>query len=212
MSDSKSDSEYFDYGIKEIEWLSKRDPALGRLIENVGIIKRKIIPDFFSGIVHAIAGQQISSKAHAAIWQRIISRFIPFTPETVMGGPGDQFISCGLSNRKQEYILDIANKIIQGQLNNLEKLSDDELLNALIQLRGVGKWTAEMLLIFTFQRKNILSYDDLAIQRGLKLLYNKPEITQADFNNYYSRYDPYASIASFYLWYLANNKNIKRKL
>lgn len=111
----------------------------------------------------------------------------------------------GISLRKAEYIKDFADKIVSGEfdLQAVEQMSDAEAITALSSLKGIGKWTAEMILLFCLQRSDILSYDDLAIQRGLRMLYHHRKITRELFNKYQKRYSPYGSTAAIYLWAIA---------
>ena len=111
----------------------------------------------------------------------------------------------GMSLRKAEYIKDFADRIVgcEFDLQAVEQMSDAEAITALSSLKGIGKWTAEMILLFCLQRPDILSYDDLAIQRGLRMLYHHRKITRELFNKYQKRYSPYGSTAAIYLWAIA---------
>ena len=194
--------QYFKYGKKEIEWLKSRDPVLGAAIDRIGHIKREVIPDLFIALVNSITGQQISSRAHETIWNRMQERFIPFTPKTIFTVSTEEIKTCGISMRKAQYIKGIAESVMDGSLDldNLKNMTDQEVCKALVQIKGVGIWTAEMLMIFSMQRKNILSWGDFAIQRGLRILYRHRKITPKLFEKYKQRYSPYASVASLYLW------------
>jgi DNA-3-methyladenine glycosylase II len=196
---------YFSYGEKEIDWLKSRDKILGVAMDKIGHIERPITPDLFVALMNAIVGQQISSKAQASIWARIRERFSPLTPETISAALPEALQSCGISMRKALYIRAIAGAILEGRLdlNHLKTLSDEEVCASLCQMKGIGIWTAEMLMIFSLQRSNILSRDDLAIQRGLRLLYRHRKITPLLFARYKKRYAPYATVASLYLWAIA---------
>jgi DNA-3-methyladenine glycosylase II len=129
-------------------------------------------------------------------------RFKPFTPETIACVQAEELQACGMSMRKASYIQGVANSIIDGSLNlaELQSVSDEEVCKRLVHINGVGKWTAEMLMIFSMQRKDILSWGDLAIQRGMRNLYRHRKITPILFDKYKRRYSPYATIASLYLW------------
>ena len=202
---------YFKYGKKEIEFLKSRDPVLGEAIGRIGRIKREITPDLFTALINSIVGQQISSKAQATVWKRIEEKFNPITPEIIHSASPEELQSCGISMRKAEYIKNIAAVVLEGSLNlaELNDLSDDEVCKKLDDLKGIGVWTAEMLMIFSMQRKDILSYDDLAIQRGLRILYRHKAITPKLFEKYRKRYSPYASIASLYLWHISSEDKSK---
>ena len=127
------------------------------------------------------------------------------TPFAVHAVSAQELQALGISLRKAEYIKDFADKIVSGEfdLQAVEQMSDAEAITALSSLKGIGKWTAEMILLFCLQRSDILSYDDLAIQRGLRMLYHHRKITRELFNKYQKRYSPYGSTAAIYLWAIA---------
>lgn len=193
---------YFRYSSDAIQQLKERDPLLGRAIDRIGPVSRQVIPDLFAALANSIVGQQISSKAHATIWQRLVDKLGEVTPETVLACSDEEIQSAGLSYRKVSYIKGIAEKILSGELDidALHAMSDDEVCRELSKLSGIGKWTAEMLMIFSMERQDILSFDDLAIQRGLRMLYRHRKVTDLLFQKYKRRYSPYASVASLYLW------------
>lgn len=197
--------QYFQYGKEEKEHLAVRDPRLGQAIERIGQIQRDVNPDLYSALVNSIVGQQISSKAQATIWQRMQERFIPFSPETLRGVSIEELQSCGISMRKAIYIQEMTAAVLSGQLDlqALHDMSDEEVCTELIKLRGVGVWTAEMLLIFSLQRLDVISYGDLAIQRGMRMLYRHRTITPDLFRKYRKRYSPHGTVASLYLWAIA---------
>ena len=196
---------FFQYGRTETDALSRKDPALGRVIEAVGPIRREIVPDLFEALVNSIVGQQISTKAQATIWGRMKAAHPQITPALVRSLPPGGLQSFGISRRKEEYIRDAAERILSGalDLNALEQKTDAEVCRELSALRGIGVWTAEMLLLFSMQRPDVLSYSDLAIQRGLRMLYRHRAITPKLFEKYRRRYSPYGSVASLYLWAVA---------
>lgn len=199
-------SKYFEYGAKEIEYLKSRDPILAAAIDEIGPIKRAVIPDIFIALVNFIVGQQISSKSKATVWQRIQDRFSPLSAETIGALSIEELQNCGMSMRKASYIKEIADVILEGSLNliQLQAMSDQDVSERLVQIKGIGPWTAEMVLIFSMQRPNIMSWGDLAIIRGLRMLYGHSEITPALFAKYKNRYSPYATVASLYLWEIAS--------
>ena len=200
--------EYFEYGIKEITYLKSKDKKLAEAIDKIGMPKRLIIPDLFSALVHSITGQQISTKAHKTIWNRLQNKIEKINPTTILTLSDEELQSIGVSFKKVGYIKNIAQKIIDKELDveKLHTLSDDEICEELVKLKGIGKWTAEMIMIFSMQRMNILSYGDLAIVKGMRMLYHHREITPEKFNKYWRRYSPYASVASFYFWSIASGE------
>ena len=199
------DAPVFEYGDAETEWLKSRDPDLCAAIEHIGHINRKVVPDLFAALVNVIVGQQISSKAQATIWARMQAIFPAMTPEAVAALPLEQLQACGISFRKASYIKEAAETVLNGtlDLHGLHALPDGEVCERLSRIKGIGKWTAEMLMIFSMQRKDILSWGDLAIIRGLRMLYRHRKITPTLFAKYKRRYSPYATIASLYLWAIA---------
>lgn len=196
---------YFVYGTTEVDYLTSRDRKLGAAIERIGPIQRAVNPNLYSALVNSIVGQQISTKAQATIWQRMQDRFKPFEPETLGVLPVEELQSCGISTRKATYIKEMTEAVLARQLDleALQTMSDKEVCTELTKLRGIGIWTAEMLLTFSLQRPDIVSYGDLAILRGMRMLYRHRQITPQLFNKYRKRYSPYGTVASLYLWAVA---------
>ena len=195
----------FLYGERETSYLAARDSRLGRAIERIGPICREVDADLFSAVVHHIVGQQISTKAQATIWKRMRDEFGVVDAAAVLGAGVEKLQSFGMTFRKAEYITDFARKIESGEfdLEGIRQRPDDEAIRELSGLKGVGVWTAEMILLFCMQRPDVLSYDDLAIQRGLRMLYHHRKIDRRLFEKYRRRYSPYGSVASLYLWAIA---------
>jgi DNA-3-methyladenine glycosylase II len=196
---------YFIYGQTEIDYLKAKDKKLAEVIDKVGMIQRRVIPDLFSALVNSIIGQQISTKAHQTIWERMQKSLVNVNPKTILELSDEALQSFGLSFRKVEYIKNIAEKTDRKELDllKLQSLSDDEIILELSKLKGIGVWTAEMIMLFSLQRKDILSYGDLAIVKGMRMLYHHREIKQKKFHTYKRRYSPYGSVASLYLWVIA---------
>jgi DNA-3-methyladenine glycosylase II len=198
-------ADYFQYSEKEIEHLKKADKKLAAVIEQIGVIERAVNPDFFSSLVNSIVGQQISTKAHQTIWERMQKELEKITPAVIDSLPLEKIQKFGISFRKAGYIKSVAQKVISKEfdIRDLYSMSDKEVCVKLSELNGIGVWTAEMLMIFSMQRPNVLSYGDLAILRGLRMVYHHRKIDKTQFNKYWKRYTPYASVASLYLWAVA---------
>ena len=198
----------FKYGQGEIDHLKSKDKKLGAAIEKIGRIEREITPDVFSALVQSIISQQISAKAAqtVSVKMRALMNGV-LTPEGIMQAGAGAIKECGLSNRKAGYITGIAEAALAGTVDfgTLHVLTDEEIISKLTALKGVGVWTAEMLLIFSLCRPNVISYGDLAIRRGMMNLYGLRELSKDKFEKYRRRYSPYGSVASLYLWALANN-------
>ena len=201
-------SDYFIYGQKEVDYLKSRDKRLGAVIEQTGHIYRRVIPDLYAALVHSIIGQQISTKAHETIWQRMNVGIGAITPLAIDSMSLEDLQKYGMTFKKAGYIKSTARKIITGEFNidSLYSMTDEEVCTELSKLDGVGTWTAEMLMIFSMQRPNIVSYKDLAIIRGMKWLYHHKEMTKERFERYRKRYAPYGSVASLYLWKIAGGQ------
>ena len=193
---------YFQYGETETDYLSRRDERLAAVIAQVGHVEREVDTDLFSAVVHHIVGQQISTKAQATIWKRMQDELGAVNAATVLGAGVEMLQSFGMTFRKAEYITDFARKIESGEfdLEGIWKKPDDEAIRELSSLKGVGVWTAEMILLFCMQRPDVFSYDDLAIRRGLRMVYHHRKIDRKLFEKYRRRFSPYCSVASLYLW------------
>lgn len=225
-----SDLTYFAYSDAELDSLKAKDARLAGVVERIGRIKREVDSDLIASVVHHIIAQQISTKAQESIWVRFCDRFGAknnvkqkarnLTPqsklniESLISAGVDNLRSCGVSARKAEYIIDFARKVQTREfdIERVKQMSDKEAIDELVKLRGIGVWTAEMILLFCLQRKDILSYDDLALQRALKLLYGingegkQGKIPKNVFETYRAKFSPYGSIASLYLWEIASTK------
>lgn len=197
---------YFKISEDAINYLTKKDKRLGALISELGLIKREVNHNLFESIIDSIISQQISTKAALTVSNRFFSLVRPLTPENILSIDPLLIQKCGMSMRKVEYITSFARKVLTKELDleSLKDLSNDEVIKVLTKLKGIGVWTAEMLLIFSLERQDVISYLDLGIIRGMKRLYNLEEINKDTFNKYKKRYGKYASVASLYLWALGS--------
>lgn len=193
---------YFSYGEKEVVYLKGRDERLAEVIDKLGMVKRRVIPDLFTALVHSIVGQQISTKAHETIWRKIVNALGEITPEKVLDLSPEALQAFGITFKKVDYIRAAARKVVSGEfdIRALRMMSDAEVCAKLSELDGIGVWTAEMLMLHSLQRPDVLSFGDLAVQRGLRMLYHHRKITRVLFEKYRRRYSPYGSVACIYLW------------
>ena len=198
----------FRYGDEEREHLRRRDPVLGAAIDRIGTIERAVIPDLFAALVHSIVGQQVSSRAAASIWARLQESLGAVTPQSVAAASVEELRRCGLSARKAEYVRGAAETVLRGELDlpGLHDLPDREVIERLSSLRGVGTWTAEMLLIFSMERPDVVSWSDLAIRRGMRVLYGLEALDREQFERYRAQYSPHGSVASLYLWAVSHGR------
>ncbi|MCL2044730.1 MAG: DNA-3-methyladenine glycosylase 2 family protein, partial [Treponema sp.] len=152
-----------------------------------------------------IVGQQISSKAQETVWNRMTSSLGVISPNSVLSQTEAELQSYGITFKKAAYIRGVAQKVFDGRLDieSLHLKTDEDVCKELVQIDGVGIWTAEMLMLFSMQRPDIVSYGDLAILRGMRMLYRHRKITRQLFDKYRRRYSPYGSVASLYLWEIA---------
>lgn len=196
---------FFTYGEKELSYLRDRDKRLGSAIDRIGHIERAVDSDLFSSVVHHIVGQQISTAAQATLWKRLHERLGSVTADTILALGREELQAVGMTFKKADYILDFAGRVQSGafDLAGLDELSDGEVIRELSSLKGVGVWTAEMIMIFCMQRPDVVSFGDLAIQRGMRMLYRHKEIDRAKFERCRRRYSPYGTVASLYLWAVA---------
>jgi 3-methyladenine DNA glycosylase/8-oxoguanine DNA glycosylase len=195
----------FQYGPAEIGYLKRRDRKLGKAIDTIGIIERQVIPDLFTALVKSIVAQQISRKAADTVWSRLCVTCSGITPTCIAHTDVSDIQKCGLSMRKARYIKGIGEAAMGGKLNlsELVDMPDDEIIKKLSSLPGIGVWTAEMLLIFSLGRPDVVSWKDLGIRRGMMNLYGIEKLTKDQFDRYRKRYSPCGSVASLYLWALS---------
>ena len=196
---------YFSYGETEVNYLSRKDKRLCAVIDQIGHIDRAVDTDLFSSVIHHIIGQQISTKAQVTIWRRMQDSLGDVNAETILSAGVPMLQALGMTFRKAEYITDFAENVHTGafDLDAVERMSDKDAIEALRVLKGIGVWTAEMILLFCMQRPDIFSYDDLAIQRGMRMLYRHRQIDRTKFERYQKRYAPYGTVAGLYLWAIA---------
>lgn len=195
----------FPYGTAEIDHLKRRDRKLGRAIDRIGMIARPVTPDPFKALVHGVVAQQISRKAADTVWVRLCVRLEDITPSRVAGAAVAEIQKCGLSLRKAGYIRGIGEAAVRGDLDlaALRGMSDNGVVEKLSSLPGIGVWTAEMLLIFSLCRPDVVSWGDLAIRRGMMNLYGLEALSRNQFDRFRRRYSPCGSVASLYLWALS---------
>lgn len=195
-------TKYFDYGVKEVEFLSSSDPVLGSAIARLGRVERVVIPNVFAALVYAVVGQLVSVRSASTIWGRMQDRFGDISPGNLSCVSADDIQRCGMTMKKAVCISELAANVCYGKirLDDLRDLSDAEVIHRLTRIRGVGLWTAEMLLLNGMERPDVVSWGDVAIRRGMEKLYGFPKLTRKQFELCRSRYSPYGSVASIYLW------------
>jgi len=199
----------FDYGQKEMNELTRKDAVLGAAITRLGKVERIVMPDVFSALIHAIIGQLISAKAAHVLWERMLAQFEEITPTYLSQQTPEAIQKCGITLKKAATIHHISQSIAAGayRLDDLHTLSDEDVIHRLTMLKGVGRWTAEMILIHALERPDVISWGDVAIRRGMMKLYGLPALTQDQFEQYRLRYSPLGSIASIYFWAISSDSS-----
>jgi DNA-3-methyladenine glycosylase II len=197
---------YFEYGDHETEYLKRKDKRLGAAIDAIGKIEREVDGDLFSSVVHDIVGQQISSAALKTVWARLTDKLTAVNADTICAASREEIQSCGVTFKKADCIKDFSAKVQSGEfdVDALRSLPDAEVIAKLSALNGIGVWTAEMLLIFCMQRPDVMSFGDLGIHRGLRMLYHHKAIDRKLFDKYARRYSPYGTVANLYLWAISS--------
>lgn len=191
--------------LQALAHLKKQDAVLGAYIDQVGLIEREMVPDLFTGLISGIISQQISTKAAQTIKARLLEKMGSWEANRLHALSIAEVQAVGMSFRKAGYLKEIAARVVDGRLDlkALQELGDEELIRALVELPGIGVWTAEMLLIFSLQRPDVISFGDLGIHRGMQRIYGLEKIDRPSFEALRQKYQPYSSTASLYLWHKA---------
>ena len=180
-----------------------KDKWIGPLIEKYGDceIKKRHHRDYFESLCGEIIGQQLSGKVAEVIFERFKKIVGEINPGGILKMDGQALRDCGMSWGKVSFIKDLAEKTKKGKLKTkqLENLSDEEVEKELIEVKGIGKWTAQMFLMFTLGREDVFPTDDLGIKNGLKKLTGK-EMTKKEMEEFGMRWKPYRTVASWYIW------------
>ena len=189
---------------KAVAHLKKCDPVLRAIIERVGPCRMEFGAAEFSSLAEAIVYQQLNGKAAVTIFRRFVRLAgEPLTPEGILKLSDEQLRNAGLSKQKSSYLKDLATKTAAGILDfsRLPALSDDEVIEHLTQVKGIGVWTAHMFLIFSLRRPNVLPTGDYGVQMALKKHYRKRKLPKPkDMEKIARAWEPYRSVACWYMW------------
>ena len=189
---------------KAVIHLKKSDPVLRAIIERVGPCRMEFGPAEFASLAEAIVYQQLNGKAAVTIFKRFAALAgEPLTPEGILKLSADQLRSVGLSKQKSAYLKDLAVKTATGLLDfsRLPQLPDEEVIEHLTQVKGIGVWTAHMFLIFSLRRPNVLPTGDYGVQMALKKHYKKRNLPKpSEMEKIARAWEPYRSIACWYMW------------
>ncbi len=191
------------YWTKATRELSARDPVLKKLIARHNGITLGSRGDAFQTLARAIVGQQISVKAAQSVWNRFALAHSAVTPAVIAASKVEHLRGCGLSGQKSGYILDLAARFDDGRLQpeRWTRLGDEALIAELIQVKGIGRWTAEMFMIFNLTRPDVFPIGDLGLQKAITLNYNRGrKATPARMQRIGASWAPWRSVATWYMW------------
>lgn len=187
--------------------LSRRDRVMNKLVERFGAMRLQSRGDAFTTLARSIVGQQISVKAAQSVWTRFIGLGVgaryQVTPAAVLALPDPTLRSAGLSARKVEYLRDLARHFAEDGLQDIpwDAMGDEAIIDKLVDIRGIGRWTAEMFLIFYMMRPNVLPLDDVGLIKGISLNYFSGEpVSRAEAREVADAWAPYRSVATWYVW------------
>jgi DNA-3-methyladenine glycosylase II len=197
---------------KKIAHLKKSDPALKFIIEGITLREIADTRGYFEALVEAITSQQLSVKAADTIFKRFAAltpgKKFP-TPQEILKMRVPKMRSAGLSGMKVSFIKDLAKKVLDGSLDlkHIDAMRDDEVIAHLVSVKGIGRWTAEMFLIFSLHRDDVFSYGDLGLRNAMQKIYKmKKTPTPAQAEKITAKWRPYRSLGSRYLWASLDNK------
>ena len=189
---------------KAILHLKKCDPVLAAIIERVGPYRVEYGDPTFHSLAEAIVYQQLNGKAAVTIFKRFSDLAgTPLTAEGILKLTDEQMRSVGLSKQKSSYLKDMAQRASRGELDfsRLAKMTDAEVIEHLTQVKGVGVWTAQMFLMFTLKRPNVLPTGDYGVQNAIRKYYKKRKLPKpAQMEKLAKCWEPYRSVACWYLW------------
>ena len=183
--------------------LARRDPVMAAIMRSrpkVFLVRRG---EPFLTLARAIVGQQISVKAAQSVWDRVVACAGAVTPEGILLRKPAELRACGLSDRKTEYIVDLARRFAEDLVHpyRWDEMSDEEVIADLVQVRGIGRWTAEMFLIFNLLRPDVFPLDDLGLQKAIRVSYfRKRVVSVSRMRKLGESWRPWRSVATWYLW------------
>jgi DNA-3-methyladenine glycosylase II len=192
-----------DYWDKACADLVKRDRILKKLIPKFGPVHLMSSDDPFVTLARSVVGQQISTAAAQALWQKVEAACPKLVPQQFIKLGHEKLAACGLSKRKTEYILDLAQHFVSGALHvgKWTTMDDEDVIAELTAIRGIGRWTAEMFLIFNLARPNVLPLDDLGLIQAISVNYFSGEpVTRSEAREVAANWEPWRTVATWYMW------------
>ena len=192
-----------DYWDKAKRALARADPVMGAIIRSHPKVFLARRGDPFLTLARAIVGQRISVKAAQSVWDKVCLCVGEVSPQRVLAKERPVLRACGLSDRKTEYIADLAQHFADGRMHvhRWPEMVDEDIIAELVEVRGIGRWTAEMFLIFNLLRADVFPLDDLGVQKGIRLAYFKGrKVSLARMKKLGDAWRPWRSVATWYLW------------
>lgn len=183
--------------------LARSDPVLGRIIRDHPRVALEPRGEPFFTLARSIVSQQISVRAAASIWGRLVMLAPQMLPQQILDAGREELFACGLSRRKVEYIADLARHFADGSLRVVAwtRMDDEAVIGELVRVRGIGRWTAEMFLMFNLLRPNVLPLGDLGLQRAICLnYYGGRRVAPRTMRRVAANWEPWRSVATWYLW------------
>jgi DNA-3-methyladenine glycosylase II len=183
--------------------LARKDPVMGAIMRRHPRVYMTVRGEPFMTLARAICGQQISVKAAQSVWNRVVTCCEEVTPEKVLARKRTELRACGLSDRKTEYIADLAQHFADGRIHARDwpRMSDEEIIDELTDVRGIGRWTAEMFLMFNLLRPDVFPLDDLGLQKGIRVAYYRNRaVSLRTMRKLGESWRPWRSVATWYLW------------
>jgi DNA-3-methyladenine glycosylase II len=183
--------------------LARRDAVMAGIIRRHPRVYMTVRGEPFMTLARAICGQQISVKAAQSVWNRVVACCGEISPSAVLSRKRTELRACGLSDRKTEYIADLAQHFADGRIHARDwpRMSDEEIIAELTDVRGIGRWTAEMFLMFNLLRPDVFPLDDLGLQKGIRLAYFKGrKVSLRTMKRIGESWRPWRSVATWYLW------------
>ncbi|MBE0701168.1 MAG: DNA-3-methyladenine glycosylase 2 family protein [Acholeplasmataceae bacterium] len=188
----------------EVRYLIKQDPKLKTLFNQLDEVHVTIDDNYFVSLVGTIVSQQLSGKVAQVIFRRVHDYFDQdITTRKVLLAPEEQLRSLGLSFQKIKYLKSLSECVISQtvKLHELDHLDDEDIIKMLTQIKGIGRWSAEMFLIFSLGRQDVYSVLDLGLRNALKRLYNNQNLSHEEINKISEKWKPYRTIVSHFLWH-----------
>lgn len=194
-----------DHIARALRHLRKSDPVLAEVIRRVGPFELQPKRGRFQALVRSILAQQISTAVARSMLRKLEARLVPnkLSAESLARLSFDDLRSLGLSRQKATYLQDLTAKVLDGslRLHRVHRLTDEEIIEELIQVKGIGRWTVQMFLIFCLGRPDVFAPDDFGLRSAIQRLYGLPELPKrAEAEEIAAPWRPHATIASWYLW------------